>query len=72
MESVTLTGEVVNRTSEKIGPHCFEILRLIGKGGYGKVFQVRKRTGSDMNKIYAMKVLKKACVCVCVCVCVHD
>ena len=34
----------------------FEILRLVGKGGYGKVHQVRKK---DSNEIYAMKVLRK-------------
>ena len=27
-----------------------------------KVFQVRKRTGRDANKIFAMKVLKKATI----------
>lgn len=26
-----------------------------------QVFQVRKRTGKDANKIFAMKVLKKVC-----------
>lgn len=29
---------------------------------YGKVFLVRKRNGSDQNKLYAMKVLKKASI----------
>ena len=50
---------MVNKTSEKVGPHCFDLLKVLGKGGYGKVFQVRKRTGSDAGKIMAMKVLKK-------------
>ncbi|KAJ3103450.1 serine/threonine protein kinase psk1, partial [Physocladia obscura] len=35
----------------------FEKLRVIGQGGYGKVFLVRQKATS---KIYAMKVLKKA------------
>jgi serine/threonine protein kinase len=30
---------------------------VLGKGTFGKVFQVRKR---DNGKIYAMKVLKKS------------
>jgi len=34
----------------------FEILKLIGRGSFGKVLQVRKK---DNRKIYAMKVLNK-------------
>lgn len=59
METFQLTSETVNKTSEKVGPHCFDLLKVLGKGGYGKVFQVRKRTGKDTGKIMAMKVLKK-------------
>lgn len=47
-------------TSAKVTPESFELLRVIGQGGYGKVFQVRKKDGLDAGKIYAMKVLKKA------------
>ena len=61
-EEFTLSAETVNRTSEKIGPQCFDLLKVLGKGGFGKVFQVRKRTGADKNKIFAMKVLKKAAI----------
>ncbi|XP_030041505.1 ribosomal protein S6 kinase beta-2 [Microcaecilia unicolor] len=50
----------VNSGSEKIGPHCFEMIRVLGKGAYGKVFQVRKVQGTNVGKIFAMKVLKKA------------
>ena len=38
------------------GPDDFQILRLIGKGTFGQVYQVRKK---DTNRIYAMKVLSK-------------
>ncbi|KAJ3064027.1 serine/threonine protein kinase psk1 [Podochytrium sp. JEL0797] len=41
----------------KVGVDDFEALRVIGQGGYGKVFLVRKKT---TNALYAMKVLKKA------------
>lgn len=35
----------------------FEMLALLGKGTFGKVYQVRRKSN---NKIYAMKVLKKS------------
>lgn len=38
------------------GPEDFEVLKLIGKGTFGQVFQVRKK---DTRRIYAMKVLSK-------------
>lgn len=37
-------------------PSDFEFLKLIGRGTFGRVFQVRKR---DTRRIYAMKVLSK-------------
>ncbi len=37
METVHITSESVNRTSEKIGPQCFDLMKVLGKGGYGKV-----------------------------------
>ena len=37
----------------------FEILKVIGKGSFGKVFQVRK---IGENQIYAMKVLNKSII----------
>uniref|UniRef100_A0AAR2K6N3 Ribosomal protein S6 kinase n=1 Tax=Pygocentrus nattereri TaxID=42514 RepID=A0AAR2K6N3_PYGNA len=59
-EEVELTSASVNRDSERVGPDCFELLTVLGKGGYGKVFQVRKVQGSQTGKIFAMKVLRKA------------
>ncbi|QLQ79998.1 hypothetical protein HG537_0C06470 [Torulaspora globosa] len=38
------------------GPQDFEVLRLLGKGTFGQVYQVRKK---DSKRIYAMKVLSK-------------
>eukprot|EP01117_Protostelium_nocturnum_P013726 TRINITY_DN5155_c0_g1_i1.p1 TRINITY_DN5155_c0_g1~~TRINITY_DN5155_c0_g1_i1.p1 ORF type:complete len:433 (-),score=175.41 TRINITY_DN5155_c0_g1_i1:61-1359(-) len=40
----------------KVKKEDFDFLRLVGRGGYGKVYQVRKR---DNGQIYAMKVLRK-------------
>ena len=57
-----ITGEIHLRLrfykikKKHVGPEDFEILKLIGKGTFGQVFQVRKR---DTRRIYAMKVLSK-------------
>lgn len=40
----------------------FELLKVLGTGAYGKVFLVRKVSGRDAGKLYAMKVLKKATI----------
>uniref|UniRef100_A0A8R1I6I4 Ribosomal protein S6 kinase n=1 Tax=Caenorhabditis japonica TaxID=281687 RepID=A0A8R1I6I4_CAEJA len=44
---------------EKVSMENFALLRVLGKGAYGKVFLVRKVGGKDHNTIYAMKVLRK-------------
>lgn len=58
MEVVPISEQNVNRACEKVGPQDFELRKVIGKGGYGKVFQVRKITGNDSGTIFAMKVPK--------------
>jgi len=55
-----ILDQTVNR--EKVGPQHFELRKVLGKGGYGKVFQVRKTTGNDTGKFFAMKVLRKATI----------
>ncbi|KAJ8772364.1 hypothetical protein K2173_027541 [Erythroxylum novogranatense] len=59
-------SEKVMLVGDKIGPSDFEILRVIGQGAFGKVFQVRKKLGADLecndcggDGIYAMKVMRK-------------
>lgn len=51
---------------KKVGPGDFEIMRVIGKGAFGKVFQVRMKDrsgggggGGDGDGIFAMKVMRK-------------
>lgn len=46
---------------KKIGPHDFEILRVIGQGAFGKVFLVRKKGDCGINDdgVFAMKVMRK-------------
>lgn len=60
--TVQLTEQNVNPSQGKLGPHDFELLKVLGKGGYGKVFQVKKITGMDSGTIFAMKVLRKASI----------
>ncbi|KAF8708978.1 Protein kinase C terminal domain, partial [Rhizoctonia solani] len=62
-ESEPVTGEIrVQITYEQfqtrraLTPRDFEFLKLIGRGTFGRVFQVRKK---DTKRIYAMKVLSK-------------
>ncbi|CAH8563785.1 unnamed protein product [Schistosoma turkestanicum] len=43
-------------TSGRIGLHDFNLLKVIGRGSYAKVFQVEHK---PTNRIYAMKVIKK-------------
>ncbi|KAK8220831.1 kinase-like domain-containing protein [Phyllosticta capitalensis] len=61
-EQDLVTGEIRLRLTfqraekKQFGPEDFQILKLIGKGTFGQVFQVRKK---DTGRIYAMKVLSK-------------
>ena len=41
----------------------FKILKVLGKGAYGKVYQVRKINGPGSGHIYAMKAMNKSRIC---------
>ncbi|XP_045602988.1 ribosomal protein S6 kinase alpha-5 isoform X2 [Procambarus clarkii] len=56
LKNVNLTGK------ERVDMTHFELLKVLGTGAYGKVFLVRKNSGKDTGKLYAMKVLKKATI----------
>ncbi|KAL0089650.1 serine/threonine protein kinase AGC family [Phycomyces blakesleeanus] len=43
--------------NQPIAFDAFDLLRVIGRGSFGKVYVVRKK---DTNRIYAMKVLRKS------------
>jgi hypothetical protein len=43
----------------RVDSASFDILYMIGQGGFGKVFQVKRKT---TGKIYAMKCMRKDCV----------
>lgn len=49
-------GETFRLQTSSLSVDDFDLLKVIGKGSFGKVMQVRKK---DNQKIYAMKVLKK-------------
>jgi ribosomal protein S6 kinase alpha-5 len=55
-EKVNLSG------ADRVNMSHFDLLKVLGTGAYGKVFLVRKRGGADNNRLYAMKVLKKATI----------
>uniref|UniRef100_F6UNV6 non-specific serine/threonine protein kinase n=1 Tax=Macaca mulatta TaxID=9544 RepID=F6UNV6_MACMU len=50
----------VKEGHEKADPSQFELLKVLGQGSFGKVFLVKKISGTDARQLYAMKVLKKA------------
>ena len=51
-------GHIESRPLEhqSVGLVDFEVLKLVGQGAFGKVYQVRR---SDTSDIYAMKVMRK-------------
>lgn len=61
-EDQHITGEILIKMQfskgdkKQFGPNDFQILKLVGKGTFGQVYQVRKK---DTGRIYAMKVLSK-------------
>lgn len=46
-----------DRPQTKVTIEDFDLLKVLGKGSFGKVMMVRKK---DTKKIYAMKTLRKA------------
>lgn len=70
VEQLECIAEEESEGRPKVGPEDFEILRMIGKGAFGKVFQVRKKGSSEIAEggddddddgdgIFAMKVMRK-------------
>ena len=53
---MTESDEIQKITNNKLTINDFSIIKVIGKGSYGKVLLVKK---NDEDKVYAMKVLKK-------------
>ncbi|VFQ91026.1 unnamed protein product [Cuscuta campestris] len=51
----SLIGEAI-KEDQTIGLQDFDVMKLVGQGAFGKVFQVKKKGTSE---IYAMKVMRK-------------
>ncbi|OQS03046.1 RAC family serine/threonine-protein kinase [Thraustotheca clavata] len=54
---------MVQREKEQnkpLGIDDFDLLKVVGRGAFGKVMLVRKKGGKNAGAIYAMKILKKA------------
>ncbi|KAJ0244290.1 Serine/threonine-protein kinase AtPK1/AtPK6 [Hirschfeldia incana] len=49
-------NDVVVKVSGVVGLDDFEVMKVVGKGAFGKVYQVRKK---ETSEIFAMKVMRK-------------
>ena len=54
METVPISEETVNPSNEKIGPESFELLKVLGKGGYGKVCSAKSCVKQELNHFYSV------------------
>lgn len=57
MGKLNLSVDYKPSTHKHLSIDDFDLLKVIGKGSFGKVMQVRKR---DTNKIYALKAIRKS------------
>ena len=56
------SAAVKSKTDAKDNSLCvedFDLLKVVGQGAFGKVILVRKKSGHNALRVYAMKVLKK-------------
>lgn len=56
MKDLNRAENIYDMKHKGISKDDFEMVKVIGRGGFGKVYMVRKRSN---GKIYAMKVLSK-------------
>jgi len=45
---------------QRVSIEDFDLLKVLGKGAYGKVFQVRKKKGQNQGELYALKSVNKS------------
>ena len=59
------SSSLLQNNNGRVGAHDFETIKILGKGGFGKVYMVRKKGKKEKQgnerggDIYAMKVLKR-------------
>ena len=56
------SGEMYTGWSKEASPvnlESFNLVKVIGRGSFGKVFLAQKKAGHDANRFYALKVLSK-------------
>lgn len=59
-EKFEISENSVNKGTEQIRPECFELLKVLGKGGYGKVWQC---TPQIHLRLFKMSLLhSKTCI----------
>lgn len=56
-----MEAEDLFNEGKKINRDEFKIIKVIGRGSFGKVFLVKRKESND-GKVYAMKVLIKSMV----------
>ncbi|OMO89961.1 hypothetical protein COLO4_19480 [Corchorus olitorius] len=56
LENPVVTVENHHSEHRSVGLEDFEVLKVVGQGAFGKVYQVMR---SDTSEIYAMKVMRK-------------
>lgn len=56
------TSATRERVHGEVTVEDFELLKVVGKGAFGKVMLVRRNDGLHIGEVYAMKVLKKSVI----------
>lgn len=51
-----MTEMIISTSKNKISLNDFNLLKTLGKGGFGKVYLVEKK---DTKELYALKTIKK-------------
>jgi len=55
---ISLDSKFTTEGGKKLGIHSFELIKVLGKGSFGKVMLVKKKGGD--GTLFAMKTLRKA------------
>ena len=58
-EALFVRSELTRSGGATVTVNDFDLLKVVGRGSFGKVFLARKRTGPDANSVYALKALRK-------------